>query len=96
MINEPINAAPYTDAYLSGLIDAATSLDSVAGHVWATKAASYSEMVDVQEGSSKRSLGSLQANALKMAGHYSTAAGEGPDGGTPPFRVARTRAIERP
>lgn len=94
MINQPQNAEPYTDDYLSGRIDAGTSLQSVAGQIWAEKASTYSEMVDIQEGSSRRSLGSLQTNALKMAAHYQEAAGEGNGGAS--TRPSRTRAIERP
>lgn len=93
MINQPENVEPWTDEYLSGRIDAGTSLDSVASSIWAEKAATFSQLVDVQEGSSRRSLGNLQAQALKMSTHYQILAGE--DAGTS-FRAARTRQIERP
>lgn len=94
MINEP-SSCNYTDDELQLLIDSGVSLQSIAGSLWSAKAARYSGLVDVQEGSSRRSLGSLQTNALKMAAHYQGLAGEEP-GGADSFRPARTRAITRP
>lgn len=97
MINEPDDVAPYTEEELSARIAAASgSLATVAASVWREKSARYADLVDIQEGSSKRSLGSLQGQALKMSTYYADlAAGE--DGSMiPSFRAARTRAIERP
>jgi hypothetical protein len=94
MINQPDNVEPWTDQALSDRIDAfdGTTLQQLAGQVWAEKAASYSVLVDMQEGSSKRNLSQLQGAALKMAAHYS---GETATGGAPTMRPARTRPIER-
>lgn len=94
MISEPTDAAPYTDEALGTRIDAAKDdLSALAASIWTEKAGSYALLVDVQEGSSKRSLGALGANALKMASYYrglvdTAVAVTG--------RVSRTRQIERP
>jgi hypothetical protein len=93
MISEPTTAT-YSDETLSTRIDAAKDdLSAVAASIWTEKAGSYALLVDVQEGSSKRSLGALGANALKMAAYYrgivdaaTVAVGRG----------SRTRQIERP
>lgn len=91
-INEPIDAAPWTDAYLSGRIDGASSLESLSATIWREKAGGYAELVDVQEGSSRRALGDLYDQALKMAAHFDNQTG----GGAGAVRPARTRQIERP
>lgn len=93
MINEPTQD-PYTDEYLGAKIDAADgNLEKVAGGMWREKSARYAELVDIQEGSSKRSLSQLAANAVKLAGYYDDVTGGG-SGST--GRVSRTRPIERP
>ena len=92
-INEPTNAEPWTDLYLGGRIDSSTSIESLSATIWREKAGGYAELVDVQEGSSRRALGSLYDQALKMAAHFDGAAG-GPTNTN--FRHARTRKIERP
>jgi hypothetical protein len=88
MVNEP-DATTYTDEALSARIDSAGSLSAAAASIWTEKAGRYSELVDVQEGSSKRSLGALYQQALNMASFY----GEGGDAS--PKRASRTRRIER-
>ena len=91
MINEPTTTT-YTDDALSDLIDAAADLDAAASSVWTEKAATYTELVDVSEGSSRRSLGDLHEQALVMAKHYRSTS----SGNTGGSVRARTRAIERP
>lgn len=99
MIDQQDDAAPYTDVALSDRIDAITGvankLQTVAAQVWAEKAATYSALVDVQEGSSRRALGSLQAQALKMATHYDTLLADAAANLTT-ARSSRTRQIVRP
>lgn len=92
LINEPDNVEPFTDAYLTGRLDGwAGSISGLAAVMWREKAASYSELVDIQEGNSNRKLSQLYAQALKMA--------DGLDGGSTVVasasRVSRTRPIER-
>lgn len=93
MINQLEDVEPYTDVYLSGRIDAAENLRSLAGAIWREKAATYADLVDVQEGSSRRALGSLYSNALRMATSFDGDNGSDTDVGA--LRPARTRQIER-
>jgi len=86
MVNEP-TADTYADADLGSRIDTSGSLKAVAATIWTEKAAQYADLVDVQEGSSRRSLGKLHEQALAMASMY----GE-PD---TTRRQSRTRQIER-
>lgn len=94
MINDPAGeTSEYAADELDRRIDAANgNLQVVAAAIWTEKAGRYSGLVDVQEGASRRSLGSLHANALKMATYYGSISGVGTVSG----RVSRTRAIERP
>lgn len=92
LINEPDNFTPWTDEELSTRIDAWTgTTTSLAASIWREKAASYGELVDIQEGSSNRKLSQMYSQALKMA--------EGLDGGASVVgstrRASRTRPIER-
>lgn len=93
MVNEPTQE-PYTDVALGLRLDAAGgNLRRVAASLWSEKSARYSELVDVQEGSSKRSLSQLQGAAVRMASYYDAlVAGETATAA----RGSRTRAIERP
>lgn len=93
MINELTNET-YTDFVLSERIDSASSLQSLASAIWREKAGRYSELVDIQEGASRRSLGSLHSQALKMASHYENLG----DDGAPitSIRASNTRQITRP
>ena len=91
LINQPDNEAPWTDQVLSDMIDATEGdLNKVAGSVWTQKASSYAELVDVQEGSSRRALGSLYEQALAMAKQFGVS-----DDSTTVHR-SRTRQIVRP
>lgn len=93
MVNQPLDAEPYTDVELAARIDAMDgTLQGLAGAIWREKAGSYAGLVDVQEGSSRRSLSGLQANALKMADSFSATDPAAVTAG----RAGRTRAIERP
>jgi hypothetical protein len=96
MINDPAgDGAEYADVDLDTRIDAADgNLNVVASSIWTEKAGRYSTLVDVQEGSSKRSLGSLYSNSLKMAAHYKAL--DDASGTVGGIRASRTRAIERP
>lgn len=84
--------ATYTDLVLSARIDAASgNLNTVAGAVWTEKAATYSGLIDIQEGNSNRKLSQLQGQALKMAASF----GADTSGASSAKRPARTRRIER-
>lgn len=94
-VNEPGTEA-YTDVALGALIDANDSnLEITAGGVWREKAARYAELVDVQEGSSRRALGDLYEQAIAMASSWESRSG-GDGGVVIGRRAARTRQIVRP
>lgn len=82
----------YTDADLSARLDVAESVDELAGTIWTEKAARYAALVDMQEGTSRRSLSQLQSQALAMATRFSGTSG---GFGTSSTRRTTTRAIER-
>lgn len=71
LINQPINAAPYTDEALSDRLDLASSVQSLASIIWSEMAASYASMVNVSESGSSRSLSDLHKNAIAMAKYFS-------------------------
>lgn len=88
LINEPLDAEPYTDEVLGLLIDEAQGAVRVAaGQVWTQKAATASSLVDIQEGNSNRKLSQLQSAALRMAESLGADQATG--------RKSRTRRIER-
>ena len=83
-----------TDLQLSERIDANDgNVPLTASVIWRTKAADYSTLVDVTEGSSTRKLGSLYKNAIAMADMYAAMAVDDESPGK--TRGTRTRAIER-
>lgn len=92
LINEPDDVEPWTDLVLSARLDLWTGTTSaLAANIWREKAATYSELVDIQEGASSRKLSQLYTQALKMA--------DGLDGGGAAAVTgrgfSRTRRIER-
>ena len=89
-IGEPTEDT-YTDAQLSDRIDTADNVTLLAATIWREKAAAYARLVDMQEGTSRRTLSQLQDQALKMATSLTEEAG-GSTGGS---RRTTTRAIER-
>lgn len=93
-VNELENVDPWTDEYLGTVIDASPDLHTAASTIWTEKAAAYADLVDVQEGSSRRSLGDLHEQALSMRKIF--AGDDGTGAGPESFRAARTRPIERP
>lgn len=83
----------YTDLLLSDRMDAATDLTELAVTIWREKAARYARLVDMQEGTSRRSLSQMYEQALGM---ISVLSGEsGGSGGTSSAHKTTTRAIER-
>lgn len=91
LINQPDDVPPYTDEYLGELIDSfGGNINRSAATVWSQKASQYAELVNVQEGASRRELGSLYEQAMAMVRFY--------DGGDGDFgrRSSRTRPITRP
>ena len=94
-INEPAEDH-YDDALIGDIIDAwEGNLDAASAALWRMKAGRYADLADVQEGSSRRSLGDLHEQALAMARSFASTAASGGEisGG---MRPGRTRPIERP
>lgn len=90
LIAEPSEDS-YTDSQLSARLDAITNVAELAATIWTEKAGKYASLVDMQEGTSRRSLSQLQEQALAMAARFQEEAG-GSAGGS---RRVTTRAIER-
>jgi hypothetical protein len=90
LINDVDMPQTYTDSDLELLIDA-NGVNVSGAIIWREKAASMATLVDVQEGSSRRSLGDLYEQALSMAKFL-----EGADTGGSTMRNGTTRLIERP
>lgn len=94
LINEPVNAEPWTDEYLAGRIEGwEGTLEMLAGRLWTKKAAMYADLIDVKEGNSDRKLSQLHKQALTMAGSFQV--DESGDPITTTRRASRTRPIER-
>lgn len=70
-VNEPTNAAPYTDEALASLIDA-NGVDATSASIWEAKAASVAHLVSISEGGSSRSMEQIHSNYLEMADRYKT------------------------
>lgn len=86
--NIPSPAEPYTDQFLSDLIDGQGIFGAIST-LWEEKAAQFVLAVDTTESGSSRKLSQLRENALAMAAHYRARA-DSAGGGS--FTVA----IERP
>jgi N-acetylmuramoyl-L-alanine amidase len=72
LIAEP-DETTYTDLFLSGALDSASSPNAAASSIWTQKAAAAATLVNVSESGSSRSLGDLQRNALAMAKQFADA-----------------------
>lgn len=95
-VNEPTEDQ-YTDEQIGEVIDAYDeNLDAASAAIWRVKAGRYADLVDVQEGSSRRSLGDLHEQALGMANVFAGQAASGGSGVVGGMRPGRTRPIERP
>lgn len=90
LVDEPTQD-PYTDAVLSLRIDAASSIQELAGAIWREKAATFAGLVDVREGNSDRKLSQLHKQAIAMAESFES----GALAVISDRRATRTRPIER-
>jgi hypothetical protein len=73
LIDEPVVGDPYTDEYLGDVIDDKGSLQAAALYMWGLKAARYSSLVDMAEGTSSRKMSDMMDNALKMRQQFASA-----------------------
>ena len=92
-INESTSEV-YTDERLSEIIDAGGSVARAAATIWTGKAGKAANLVDVAEGSSRRSLSDVWEHAIKMAQHWGSIADD--ESGGRSKRPGRTRPIVRP
>lgn len=93
-VNEPTNDH-YSDDQIGTIIDDyGGNLDAASAAIWRMKAGRYADLADVQEGSSRRSLGDLHEQALAMAKTFADTSVSGVITGG--MRPGRTRPIERP
>lgn len=70
-IQEPQNVDPYTDDFLSNLIDQ-YGMDSAAGQVWEAKAASVAKLVDISEGGSQRKMSQVFTQYSTLADKFNS------------------------
>jgi ABC-type Na+ transport system ATPase subunit NatA len=91
--NEPADDSDYSDAMLEAILQNAKSVPAAAAVVWREKAAKYAQLVDLQEGETRRNLSDLSGNALDMAKMFQSQADTKSPGGHRPTSVGRiTRA----
>ena len=88
-----IGTVAYTDEELSAILTAAGSEYAAAARVWLEKTTATATLVDISEGSSRRTLSGVHRQAAERAIYFQAlAAGEVATADTRP----RTRAIVRP
>lgn len=69
-IDELDDSRGWDDARIGRFVDATVNDYLAAAEIWVVKAGSYTELVNVNESGSSRSLDTLQAKAFRMADHY--------------------------
>jgi hypothetical protein len=80
----------WTPSRMLAALDGHETLEGAAASVWQQKAASYAELVDVSEGTSKRNLSALHKNALNMADYWSRFSSTTvEESGAPSVRIGR-------
>lgn len=87
---ELVNTPPYTDEFLSDLIDA-HGVAETEHKVWVSKRNTVANLVDISEGGSSRKNSQLFEAYSKIVAGYEDDGGISPSG----RRAPRTRAIER-
>jgi hypothetical protein len=92
LVAQPDDAEPYTDAALSGRIDADGDINKTAYSIWVEKAAARADLADISEGGSSRKQGDLYEQALNMSKHFADLIEIGPPAaGGPGLRISRLR-----
>lgn len=79
----------YSDAELALRIESSANLYAAARDIWIEKMAGAASLVNISEGGSSRSLGSLQAQYEKMVTLYSGLADSASAGGSPNSPILR-------
>lgn len=75
-VREPNDVEPYTDDYLTALIDA-YGINGASAKIWRSKAASVAHLTDISEGGSSRKTGNTYKQFLEIAKTYEDADGGG-------------------
>jgi hypothetical protein len=89
LADEPSDSSDYSSVRLAEILLAHSGdINLAAAQIWTEKAALTSQLVDLQEGDTKRALSDLMDNALKMAKLCRDAANTG-DTGRLPTTVSR-------
>jgi hypothetical protein len=93
LIDEPANSSKYKSDKLAAILQAHNGdANLAAAQIWLEKAATYSKLVDMQEGDSKRNNSDLMKNATQMAKIFQGASNTGDTG----VRPTGTNRIIRP
>jgi hypothetical protein len=82
---------PYTDEYMSAMIDEQGSVELAAVTIWRIKAAQTAGFVDTTESGSTRRLSQLTDQSLKMARAFQTNEDGGVVGFGAPFTIGSER-----
>lgn len=86
-IQEPNNVAPWTDDFLTGMIDS-YGVTEAAHKIWISKRNAVADLVDISEGGSSRKMSQLYENYNKIVLRYEVDDTSG-------HRAPRTREITR-
>lgn len=62
---EPENTEPYTDSYISGLVDG-LGVRGASASIWRSKAANYASLVDVTEAGASHKMSDMFKHAMEM------------------------------
>jgi hypothetical protein len=84
-----------TDEQINAIIDGSDCMNQAVGKIWGELAGRLSNLVNISEAGSSRSMGDLQKNALAMAKYYADM-GCGDIATEDVVKRTRTRAIVRP
>ena len=96
LIDEMADENGWTDPRIGAYLDREGSPYRSAQAIWTTKASTYASLVNVAESGSSRSLGSLQANALRMAEYFKGLAKDDEDVESPTLTAPFSMPIRRP
>lgn len=77
----PIGLSDWDDDKIEGMISEGLSIARILNRAWLAKASQTSEMVDISESGSSRSMSSIHQNALRMAEYWGSIADKEDDNG---------------
>lgn len=89
--NVPDDVEPYTDSYISGLIDG-LGVDKATASIWRSKAASVADLVDVTEAGASHKMSDLFKHYTAMADKWDDIDEEATSGTGPKVKVIERRS----